>query len=128
MMNHREIFDRVKTHLLTQNAKSMSDGRCAYRGDGGRTCALGCLIPDEKYSRKFEGLSPTAYVNADALADSARRPFADQTLTKVLQEETGASSGEDVTWLRRLQYIHDQTPVQEWETALLVFEEKYVQS
>lgn len=55
-MTDQELFDKVATHLLTQNAKSQeSDGTCAYRGENGTKCSIGCLIPDDKYDEDFEG-------------------------------------------------------------------------
>lgn len=61
------VFDTVAEHLLKQGERSIyedSDGNeaCAYRGDGGLKCAAGCLIPDEQYNLKMEGLSWTGLV------------------------------------------------------------------
>lgn len=53
----QSIFDQVARHLLTQGSKSR-DARtdmCFYRQDGGRKCAVGCLIPDELYTDEIEG-------------------------------------------------------------------------
>ena len=53
MRTSQEVFDVVAKHLLTQNAKSMDDPwdeMCAYRGENGRRCAVGALIPDDLYS------------------------------------------------------------------------------
>lgn len=55
-MTTQEIFDTVARHLLTQNVKSTGgQGGCKYLGDDGLKCAVGCLIPDEKYDPKIEG-------------------------------------------------------------------------
>lgn len=58
------VFDKVAKHLLTQNKRAMKDfpgeypiDRCAYRGDGGAMCAVGCLIPDDVYDPSMEGRS-----------------------------------------------------------------------
>lgn len=51
----QEIFDRVATHLLRQNAVASRGGCCVYRDDQGRKCAVGALIPDEIYSPRMEG-------------------------------------------------------------------------
>lgn len=83
-MTNQEIFDKVATHLLTQKAKSMAiisdDYSCAYRGDDGLKCAVGCLIPDDKYDPTMEGhvaktvlalfpraINVHAYLSADLL-------------------------------------------------------------
>jgi predicted house-cleaning noncanonical NTP pyrophosphatase (MazG superfamily) len=55
-----EVIDFVKEHLLKQGCKSLQivddDTRCLYRGPNGTKCAAGCLIPDEDYDPKMEGL------------------------------------------------------------------------
>lgn len=61
-MNDKQAFDYVREFLLKQGMRSHR-GRptdCAYRGYGGLKCAVGCLIPDEKYLPWFEGESVTA--------------------------------------------------------------------
>ena len=57
-MTDQEIYDTVLTHLRKQGcaAKSASD-KCRYRGLGGTACAVGCLIPDDLYDPRIEGLS-----------------------------------------------------------------------
>ena len=57
-MTHQEIFDKVVTHLFTQGRPAKDEeGRCAYRGLNKTSCAVGCLIPDEKYTPSLEGNS-----------------------------------------------------------------------
>ena len=59
----KEIFDRVKTHLLAQGERAIRVGhvsgekviRCAYHSQSGLKCAVGCLITDEAYSEALEG-------------------------------------------------------------------------
>jgi hypothetical protein len=60
-MTQQEIFDHVSTHLFTQGGRALADdGRsCAYRGEGGTSCAIGCLITDDRYVPHMEG--KTAY-------------------------------------------------------------------
>ncbi len=53
--NNQEVFNKVYTHLLTQNKKSrLDDEFCAYKATDGLQCAFGCLIPDEFYSPEME--------------------------------------------------------------------------
>lgn len=65
-MTKQKIFDTVAIHLLTQNAKSTETiphidpssnptVNCRYRGQDGRMCAIGCLIPDDYYDISIEG-------------------------------------------------------------------------
>lgn len=53
------IFDFVAEHLLRQGKRAMAviggASKCAYRGEGGTSCAYGCLLRDEEYNRKMEG-------------------------------------------------------------------------
>jgi len=64
-MTRQEIFNIAYRGLKSQGFKG-SEVRgldplvpqnitCAYRGDGGRKCAIGFLIPDERYSPNIEG-------------------------------------------------------------------------
>ena len=58
-ISQQEIFNKVTNHLITQGVRSVSeDGLgCLYRGPNNLMCAVGCLIPVEVYSEKFEGFS-----------------------------------------------------------------------
>lgn len=53
-MKRQEIFEMVAKHLFQQKERSM-DGKCLYRGPNGKKCAIGILIPDEKYDPDMEG-------------------------------------------------------------------------
>jgi len=52
---------KIRDHLIKQRAQaSTSGGTCRYRAErNGRTlmCAVGCLIPDERYSGDIEGMA-----------------------------------------------------------------------
>lgn len=49
------IFDRVAKHLIAQGRPAMMNQfDCAYRGKGGRSCGIGCLIPDDLYDPEME--------------------------------------------------------------------------
>lgn len=50
----QEVFDFVTNHLIEQGQRSGS-AICLYR-NGAFSCAAGCLIPDDLYSKKLEGL------------------------------------------------------------------------
>jgi len=96
----QEVFDQVVTHLLTQNQRSYlakQDGvvsTCAYRGDGGLACAVGCLLDDEEYDPSLEGRG-LAYVfdRAPRLAPHTRQ-------------------------LQALQQVHDHRTPPSWRTFL----------
>jgi hypothetical protein len=59
-MDQQAIFDKVAEHLIRQGERAMSPsgegtGACAYRGQNGTKCAIGCLIDDKFYESRFEG-------------------------------------------------------------------------
>ena len=58
-MINQKVFDKVAKHLLTQGVPATrltaAGPECAYRGDEGRACAMGCLISDEEYDPTMEG-------------------------------------------------------------------------
>lgn len=59
MKTLQETFDKMVDHLRKQNSKSFLnehvDGDvCAYRGQDGKMCAVGCLIEDEFYDPSLE--------------------------------------------------------------------------
>ena len=64
-MTPQEIFDTVARHLFTQGTRAgkpvinldgeVHDFECLYRAPDGKTCAVGCLIPDAAYRPSMEG-------------------------------------------------------------------------
>ena len=103
---HQEIFDIVAVHLLTQNkrAVAVNGSSCMYRTETGLKCAIGCLIPDEKYSPAFEG-SSISLLGAKALLPEK---YKDTPLI----------------YLISLQRLHDGCPVNRWRTELKNFAEQ----
>lgn len=111
-MNKQEVFNTVKAHLLAQGCKSTGkpdnvndlSSNCRYRGDNGRKCAIGCLIPDELYQVGMEGLGVYGLV--------AKFP-----------QEVAAIFGvtPDVRFLHDLQLIHDCCEPFKWAGQLQAF-------
>jgi hypothetical protein len=105
MMTNQEAFTKVVQHLRQQGERSIREEdealRCRYRGEDGKMCAIGCLIPDEEYEPSMEG---------KAIETLLRR-----------REGTFAPSLEEVSLslLGALQRVHDGVEVCNWETALL---------
>lgn len=56
-MTKQQLFDTVIIFLQQQGVRSNSHGECQYRDLFGHKCAIGCLIPDHKYSPDIEGSS-----------------------------------------------------------------------
>lgn len=105
----QELFDRVYVHLLSQNepakawAPSVCNELCRYRGDRGRKCAIGVLIPDNLYIQQME---------QETISDTFRRIGWEcpQGLERAL---------------RRLQIIHDETSPTHWNYLLKRFAEDH---
>lgn len=120
-MNRQEVFDKVKTHLLTQNKRSINGNEgCLYRHPEGLKCAIGPLLSDEVYTPELEGKTPQHYILSKALADSGL----DIDLETGLETFANSSQGlrnDDTKFLSELQFIHDYDPVEEWEIKLKEF-------
>ena len=112
-----EVFNKVEAHLLAQGVRSINyNDACTYRGEGGRSCAVGCLIKDEFYSRSLEGI---AMWGGEKEEDR-----------QMLLEEALIKSGIDLNpattyMLSDLQYLHDQKKPQDWEQGLQKLRVKY---
>lgn len=98
-MTDQEIFDKVAAHLIRQGGPARDGNKdCAYRAPNGRTCAVGCLIPDSAYDSDMEGRTATSPVVLTVLKDLY--PDADPALFSALQQvhDTTAEDPSD-NWL-----------------------------
>lgn len=106
-MTPQELFNIVSAHLLKQNSKSTTrvewDDHCVYRGDDGKKCAIGCLIPDDKYSTDMEGQN----CHADDIRDAS------------------GITDDTANLAESLQRLHDITEVIDWRTSLNAVAESY---
>jgi hypothetical protein len=118
-VNRQEIFNTVYTHLLTQNSRCTGGGiikSCMYRSpDRTRKCAIGALIPDEKYNPLMEGISISAIYDRDT--ESPRQTRAIEILKATLIELDIDLRG-DFDLLVDLQGIHDGRDASEWQEEL----------
>lgn len=106
-MDQQLIFDKVKTHLLTQNRISEdTNGVCMYRGPDGLMCAVGCLIDDAHYMPSFEGMTVNQLMRNDLLTTD---PFND----------------ENFDLLGALQRVHDGFDPKDWVFRLNEVAERY---
>jgi len=111
--NHlQQIFNKVSTHLLEQNERSVVDttGTCAYRGESGKMCAVGCLMADDKYHDGCEGHTVHSGGVMQILAGSGIE-FDYQ--------------GDVLHLLEVLQKIHDNHPVKDWAYSLDKLAQKF---
>jgi hypothetical protein len=101
-MNAEQIFYKVSKHLLEQNKRAMVNGGCQYLARGGQKCAIGCLIKKKHYNYELEGLDTSCPRLKEAVEKSIGAPL----------------FFEAVDLLDALQAIHDDAPVENWESSL----------
>jgi hypothetical protein len=110
-LTRREIFDKVRDHLLTQNEQATNEeGECRYRGDRGTKCAVGCLITDEAYNSNFEGAT-VGLLGGDPRLDTPRGNLMRSAL---LASGIDVTNVETLLLLESLQQIHDSTEPCTW--------------
>lgn len=100
----QEVFDQVANHLLTQNAKSITDGNCHYRSLDGLMCAAGCLIDDDEYTENMEG----------ELWPSALKLTVKSTILRAHSK-----------LIQSLQNLHDTRDVNNWRIGLVEIARKF---
>lgn len=116
MMTKQEIFNTVCKHLIDQGQTSKGDDYyCAYRGDNGLKCAVGCLIKDECYSPTLEGSSVLQALVVRALVCSSVVDEPDNED----DEDDEASLTPEIMLLRKLQSVHDNIEPIYWPEHLL---------
>lgn len=111
-MNSKEILATVRAHLEKQRVAAVGklDGVCRYRitrpGEPVLKCAVGCLIPDDKYDHRME-------------------PYlADALFTRFPEILTWVPTASQLKLLTELQMMHDRIEPVEWHTHLDAFEVK----
>lgn len=106
-MTKQEIFNIAAGGLLKQNKYSTDVmGQCAYRGIGNLKCAVGFLIPDDKYAPAMERYSILTIPDLFGL-----------------EHLKGHES-----FLVELQKIHDECPVSEWNEELRLLAQRHTLS
>ncbi len=120
-MNRQEIFDRAATHLLKQMKKSTRNDTCLYRGPRKTSCAIGCLIPDELYSKEFEGRAVGAFLVKVINAAN----YDEETLEKAMGINKLLNVSKQENFLAQLQYIHDDHQPPIWKDKLIEFAKRY---
>ena len=111
-MTYQEIFDIVKIHLLTQNAKAYlfdAASQYAYKTDAGLKDSIGALISDALYTPEIETKPVSDPQVLGLLKDSG-------VITDIQMVDRRV-----VLFLTQLQQIHDHHPVEQWEFVLREF-------
>lgn len=99
-MNQRQVFDKIKRHLLKQNKKSQKKTTCLYRGPNGLKCAIGCLIKTG-YSDRLE----YQLVTTDAVRSA-------------LEKNGVVCNSRTLAMLTSLQDLHDHASPALWAEGL----------
>jgi hypothetical protein len=109
MLTARDIYERVRSHLLTQQAVSEDEnGSCRLRSGEGRKCAIGSLVADTVYQPEIEGIGISYYRHAK-----------DGSLLRALYaSEVNAYDPAIVELLIELEEVHDDFGVEEWPNLL----------
>lgn len=105
-VSNQQVFDVVANHLISQGRKSELHGGCAYRGEDGTKCAIGCLIPDKLYDPEIEG-------------KRVGELFREHEWPKNLLGDI------DMSLLIRLQHVHDTRDPDEWGKELVLVANYY---
>lgn len=93
MITNQDAFTKMVRHLREQNEKSLLvGGGCAYRGQNGLKCAIGCLILYDEYNVSMER-------------------------TPVKELYVQALHGLNFDMLESMQGLHDFREPKEWEKA-----------
>jgi hypothetical protein len=112
-MSTKEIFYKVKNHLLEQGEKSETSpgGDCVLRTKEGLSCAIGCLIPENKYFPELEDCTLEGTELSEALNHvvgvAPKKVVLKQLLLGVLMR------------------VHDEYDVDEWEYRLERVKEEF---
>lgn len=104
-MDRLKTIETVRAHLLKQGEQAISGAGCRYRTAGGtKSCAVGCLIPQELYHDGIEGRA------VDAVLDE----------NPEIRKALGAGTGKDYSLLEEMQKIHDgfNDPISLWPTYI----------
>ena len=111
MLTREEIFDKVETHLLRQNAKAHAEEgssvSCLYRAPYGRKCAAGCLILDEFYdAEELEGKNVSGRAVQLALIKSGVNIDDTKTYELVFSLQRVHDDLQPTHWESRLKEVH----------------------
>lgn len=122
MLTDQQIFEKVATHLLKQNRQCSDSIGCRYYDENtGHKCAVGCLIPLERYrSSHLEGLSIEGIIMVMDANDPEDPLSIDQEELLDILADVGIRWEHRPTLhlLQQLQEIHDGTDPVNWRADL----------
>ncbi len=118
MKSTQEAFTKIVLHLRRQGERSLDNGACVYRGENGRSCAIGCIIADEHYTEALEG---TVLKNPDRHGTWQRSG----ALFRALKASGWDVSNKTLEMLCAMQAIHDAIDVADWESRFTAVAKGY---
>jgi len=126
MISNRLIFDTVKAHLLKQNKRAIHAAihRCMYRTADGLKCAVGCLIPDDKYVPWIENCAVRGCFARDKDGELVEKTNLTNEKFNDYLKELGFTL-ENLPLLAALQDVHDYMAVHAWEYVLSLIEKEF---
>lgn len=111
-MDKQEAFNKAYLGLKSQGFKMsvLNSGMCVYRTEGGLKCAVGWLIPDDKYSPEMDDTSMGSGISRNLL----------------VQEVLGIKGKRAaIDFLFYLQGVHDSGADQDMQEGLKKFAKNY---
>lgn len=122
-MNMQDIFNKVVTHLAQQGVQSTKHNDssndfidfCAYRGNNGTSCAIGCLILDQFYFPDMEREAVSSCYVRKALVSSG-------VLESINPKEQPVLI---IEFLGGLQVIHDRDQPHKWKDSYTTLAKDY---
>ena len=112
-MSAKQIFYKVKKHLLKQGERSVGGDEDSYlyrSDDGVMSCAVGCLMTNDMYSPHFEGFG-VAELEYDVMTP----------IVGVHKSSREYKLG----LLEALQGVHDYCTPYNWASALDLVQDRY---
>jgi hypothetical protein len=119
-MNAQEVFNKVAVHLFKQGQRCVNTrGQCLYRGakaaDSPDRCAIGALIPDDKYDDILEG-DTIEIIFGHAKHESNQDRQCYGVVTKLFDDVFPNNKDKRVAFLTRLQCTHDH--IDPWSSSV----------
>lgn len=105
----QQLFDRAVAGLANQGFQQSLDetqDTCAYRGSEGMRCAMGHVLPDDKYRPEFEGKNAKDLMISHTVGDEPELTVYD-LLQVPVSEARQVDEHEIINFLYELQNCHD---------------------
>ena len=106
-LTKQQIFNKIWKRSET-GVKALNNGVCSYRTSDGQKCFAGVLIKNKYYKKELEG--------NNASSDMVK---------PVLKKSGIPTDGETLTFINKLQIVHDAYSPRNWELELREIAQRY---